>query len=119
MNQFSGWSDFQQAARTLSFSRWAGRLWSAAMQFVLTQIVARFVAVYLLFDSIQILRRSFAERKIEYVETDMIALILGASNWTAHRDTSPFRYWMLMTGHVMTAAACIVMTIFGWWVPDA
>ena len=89
------------------------------MQFVLTQIVARFVAVYLLFDNIQILRRAFAERKVEYVETDMIALILGASNWTADRDTSPVRYWFLMAGHVLTAAACVVMTIFGWWVPDA
>jgi len=89
------------------------------MQFFLTQFVARAVAIYLLFDNISILRRSFAERKIEYVETDMINLIMGASNWTSHRETDPFRYWMLMSGHIMMVPVCVIMTIFGWWVPDA
>ena len=89
------------------------------MQFVLTEIVARLVAIYLLFDSIRILQRAYAERKIEYVETDLISLLLGHSNWMAHRDTMPIRYWFIVAGYVFSVVACIVIAIFGWWVTPA
>jgi hypothetical protein len=88
------------------------------LQFFLTEIVARAIAVYLCFDSIGILQRAFAERRIEYVETALISILLGSSNWIAQRDTMPLRFWGLAAGHVMTVAACVVVAIFGWWVPD-
>lgn len=86
------------------------------MQFVLTEIVARLVALYLCVDSIRCLR-AFAERKIEYIETDVINMLPGWSNRIAHRDTMPVRYWGIVTGHVTAVAACLVVVIFGWWLP--
>ena len=88
------------------------------LQFFLTEIVARLVAIYLLFDSISVLQRAFAERKIEYVETDLVNILLGHSNYMADRETMPIRFWAIMTGHVTAVAACTVMAIFGWWVPE-
>lgn len=89
------------------------------MQFFLTEVVARAVAIYLCVDSIRILQRGFAERKIEYVETDLINWLLDGSNWVAHRDTTPVRYWGQIGSHVTAVAACLVVAIFGWWAPDA
>jgi len=86
------------------------------MQFVLTEIVARLVALYLCVDCIIMLRDGFAERKIEWA-SDWIHWIAGAPNLIAHRDTMPIRYWALMVGRIFALAACAVVAIFGWWVP--
>jgi hypothetical protein len=87
------------------------------MQFFLTEILARAVAAYLLFDSVRILRRAWAERKVEYIETDWINWILHG-NFVAHRDTMPFWYWSTMCGYVTAVLACTVVAIFGWWMPN-
>jgi hypothetical protein len=70
-----------------------------ATQFFLTGIAARIVAIDLCFDSIRVLQRAYAERKIEHVETDLMNLLMGLRDWTAHRDTMPVRFWGIMAGY--------------------
>jgi hypothetical protein len=87
------------------------------LQFFLTEIVARLVAVYLCVDSIQILRRSFAERKIEYVESDWMTWLVRG-DWVADRDATPIFYWMQICSHITAVTVCTVVAIFGWWVRE-
>ena len=87
------------------------------MQFFLYEVVARIVAIALCFFSGRRLRSGFVERKISYLNED----ILDPVDWSkviAHRDATPVRYWILIGIEISTLAAGLVMAIFGWWVPN-
>ncbi len=84
------------------------------MHFFLYEIVARIVAIYLSVDCIRKLRDGFGERKIAYFNADF----LNWSNWVAHRDATPVRYWMQIGIQIIALVACLFVAIFGWWQPN-
>ena len=87
------------------------------MHFFLYEIVARVVAIYLLFDSIQELRNGLIERRIRYFTGgDLIgSLLIDWSKMPVHRDDAPVRYWLEIGIRVNIVIACTVVAIFGWW----
>ena len=85
------------------------------MHFFLYQIVARVVAAYLLVTSVRAVRRGLAERKIKSYSTDLILLLLDWSDPTVSRDAAPVSYWMAVGSQAFSAAACLVIIIFGWF----
>ncbi len=60
------------------------------MQFFLYEIVARIVAIYLFVDCSRKFWYGLVERKIAYFNPNF----LDWSNWVAHRDATPVRYWI-------------------------
>ena len=40
------------------------------------------------------------------------------SNWVAHRDATPIRYWIQIGFQIIFLVACFFVAIFGWWVPN-
>jgi hypothetical protein len=89
------------------------------MQFFLCEIVARVVAICLFVNCSRDLWHGLVERKIVFLSPDFLEwLLLGGVDWVAHRDAAPIRYWMQIGGEIMTLAACLVVAIFGWWVPN-
>jgi hypothetical protein len=89
------------------------------MQFFLHEVVARIVAAYLCVDCGRDLWRGYVERKIAYYSTDWLDWLLDWSNWVAHRDATPVRYWMQMGLEAIAMVACFFVAIFGWWVPNS
>ena len=89
------------------------------MQFFLTEIVARVVAIYYFVDCSRDLWQGLVERKITYFNSDFISWILGKSEWVSDRDATPIRYWIHMGSETFGAIACLVVAMFGWWVPNA
>jgi len=88
------------------------------MEFFLYQIVARVVAAYLFFDVSRFLWRGLVERKLSFEQHGFMERLFNVPDWVTHRDTHPFRYWFLFALEVFTLLACLVVVIFGWWVPD-
>jgi hypothetical protein len=88
------------------------------MHFFLYEIVARIVAIYLCVDSGRKLWHGLAERKIAYVNDDFLDFFLDRSNWGAHRDTAPVRYWIQIGLTIITLVACFIVAIFGWLQPN-
>jgi 4-amino-4-deoxy-L-arabinose transferase-like glycosyltransferase len=84
------------------------------MRFFLYEIVARIVAIYLCFDCSRKLWRGLVERKIAYFNDNF----LDWSNWVAHRDAAPVRYWIQMGIQIIILVACLFVAIFGWWRPN-
>jgi hypothetical protein len=84
------------------------------MQFFLYEIVARIVAIYLCVDCSRKLWHGLAERKIVYFNDNL----LDWSNWAAHRDATPVRYWIQVGIQIIALVACLVVAIFGWWQPN-
>ncbi len=44
------------------------------------------------------------------------------SRWSRqafHRDLHPVRYWLQMAGTGLTALACVLAAIVGWWQPGS
>jgi hypothetical protein len=85
------------------------------MRFFLYEIVARIVAIYLCFDCGRKLWYGLVERKIANFNVN----ILDWSNWVAHRDAAPARYWIQMGMQIIILVACLFVAIFGWWQPNA
>ena len=88
------------------------------MQFFLTEIVARVVAIYFLIDGGRALRQGLVERKFYFMEFSLMDLIVTTPPWIADRDTAPFRYWTNIVHQAIVLIACLVIAIFGWWVPN-
>jgi hypothetical protein len=88
------------------------------MQFFLTEIVARVVAIYLFVEGARALWRGLAERKTSSVSYAFMDAFFPIWEWRADRDTAPFRYWFMISGQVFTLFVCLFMAIFGWWVPN-
>jgi hypothetical protein len=84
------------------------------MQFFLYEIVARIVAIYLCVDCSRKLWHGLVERKIAYFNSN----ILDWSNWVAHRDATPVRYWIQIAIRIIALVASLVVAIFGWWQPN-
>ncbi|MGY8638765.1 hypothetical protein RAD15_40495 [Bradyrhizobium sp. 14AA] len=84
------------------------------MRFFLCEIVARLVAVYLCVDCGRMLRDGYAERQIRAFSPDL----LDWSRQVFGRDTAPVQYWMEMALQAIGLAACLVVAIFGWWLPN-
>ena len=88
------------------------------MQFFLHEIVARAVAAYLLIDGSHALWHALAERKLSFEQHGFMETLLNVPDCVTHRDTNPLRYWFLFAGQVLFLMACLIMTIFGWWVQN-
>jgi hypothetical protein len=86
------------------------------MQFFLDEIVARGVAIYLLFFCSRRLWFGLVERKIAYSNHDLIDwLLVDWSKVVAHRDATPIRYWILIGLQIICVLGCVGVAIFGWW----
>jgi hypothetical protein len=85
------------------------------MRFFLYEIVARVVAIYLCVDCIRRLRNGLVERKIAYAKDgDLLGWFLDWSNFVAHRDATPVRYWIQIGLVIIALVACVFLAIFGW-----
>ena len=85
------------------------------MHFFLYEIVARLVAIYLAFDCIRKLRGGFVDGKIHVFNPDLLD---WWSYGDVHRDTAPIRFWIEVGIQVICLIGCIVVAIFGWWLPN-
>jgi hypothetical protein len=81
------------------------------MQFFFYEIVARIVAIYLCVDCSRKLWHGLVERKIAYFNDDF----LDWSNWVAHRDATPVRFWIQIGIQIIALVASLIVAIFGWW----
>jgi hypothetical protein len=89
------------------------------MHFFLYEIVARVVALYLCVDCSRTLWRGFVERKIRYFTGgDWLSWLLDWSNYVAHRDTEPVRYWIQIGIQIFILVACLFVLMFGWSQPN-
>jgi hypothetical protein len=98
------------------------------MQFLLYEIFARIVAIYLCLVCINKLWDGLVERKIPYFSSDFVDwllfssdfvawLLIGRSKRVAHRDATPVRYWIEIGITISLLVACLVVAIFGWRLP--
>ena len=85
------------------------------MQLFLYEIVARIVAAYLCVDCSSKLRHGVVERKIEYINSDLLD---WWSHGVVHRDAAPVRYWIEMGIQTIALVACFAVAIFGWFQPN-
>jgi len=88
------------------------------MQFLLTEMVARVVAIYLAYDTGRELWAGYIERKIAPYSPDFLDWFNPWSNRIAYRDVSPVTYWAIVSVHIGLFLCCLVVAIFGWWLPD-
>jgi hypothetical protein len=88
------------------------------LEFFLYEIFARVVALYLLIDGSRALWYGLAERKFSFIEFSWTDLLVNTPPWMADRDTAPFWYWWNILSQVIVLLACLVIVIFGWWVPN-
>ncbi len=84
------------------------------MRVFLYEVVARIVAIYLFFDCSRKLWHGLRERKIAYFHANF----LDWSNFVAHRDATPVRYWIQIGIQIIILVACLFVAIFGWWRPN-
>jgi hypothetical protein len=89
------------------------------MQFFFYEIAARIVAIYLCVDCSQKLWHGLNERKIKFINTDIVNWLLGWSDVVYHRDATPVRYWMQIGRETTALVACLFVAIMGWWHPTA
>lgn len=87
------------------------------MEFFLYEIVARVVAIFFFIDGSRALWNGLAERKTSVANYEFMDMFVRLPDWSAQRDTAPFRYWWLIGGQVFMLFVCLVMAIFGWYVP--
>ena len=87
------------------------------MQFFLTEIVARILAIYLLVDGGRVLWCGLAERKTAVANYMFMEAFVRLPDWSADRNTAPYQYWFLISGQVFGLFVFLVMAIFGWYVP--
>ena len=87
------------------------------MQFFLTEIVARVIAIYLLIDTGRALWYGLAERKTSVANYMFMDAFVRLPDWSADRNTAPWQYWFLISSQVFTLLCCLVIAIFGWYVP--
>ena len=87
------------------------------MQFFLYEIVARVIAIYLLIDTGRALWYGLAERKTAVANYMFMDAFVRLPDWSADRDSAPFQYWFLIIGQVFGLLVCLVIAIFGWYVP--
>jgi hypothetical protein len=90
-----------------------------SMQFFLTEIVARIVAIYLAFDCGRDVWFGLVERKIAPYSPDFLDWFNPWTNRIAQRDVSPVSYWAHISVHAGLFLACLGVAIFGWWLPNA
>jgi hypothetical protein len=83
------------------------------MHFFLTEIVARFVAIYLACDIGRLLWDAYVGRKIAPYSPSLLDRLYP--DRIAHRDVSPVSYWFIVSLHVGTFLCCIVIAIFDWF----
>lgn len=88
------------------------------MRFFLCEVVARIVAIYLCVDCVRMLRAGYTEREIRAFSPDLMDWLLDWSRQVVQRDTAPVQYWMEMGHQAVCLAACTVVAIFGWWLPN-
>jgi hypothetical protein len=88
------------------------------MRFFLCEVVARIVAIYLCVDCGRMLRDGYAQRQIRASSPDFVDWLLDWSRQVIQRDTAPGQYWMEMGQRAICLAACLVVAIFGWWLPN-
>jgi hypothetical protein len=89
------------------------------MQFFLYEILARIVAAYLCFHYGRKVWVGLVERKIAYVNDDVVDwLLIDWSKVIAHRETTPVRYWIQIVLQTITVIGCLGVAILGWWHPN-
>jgi hypothetical protein len=92
------------------------------MQFLLYEVVARIVAVYLCVECYRELQNGLVERKITIFSADFMNWILDSfldeSIKVVHRDTAPVRYWIQIGIQLSLVVGCLGVAIFGWWHPN-
>ena len=55
---------------------------------------------------------------MSFLTYDFMDLVFNTPEWIADRNIAPFRYWFYIGGQILTLMACLVVAIFGWWVPN-
>jgi hypothetical protein len=85
------------------------------LTFVVYEIVARIVAIYLCVHCSRKLWHGLVEKKIAHFNPDLL-------DWwsyrDAYRDTAPIRYWIQMGIQITILVACLFVALFGWWQPN-
>jgi hypothetical protein len=81
------------------------------MDFLLYQVVARVVAVYLAIDTYRTIQRGLAEGKISSFNPDWLDWFTYVNN----RETHPTRFWLEIFIQTTILIGCIVVAIFGWF----
>ena len=93
----------------------------ARVQFLLYEVVARIVAIYLCLDSGRSLKLGLAQRKMPYRRRyGVLDWLLGSDadeSRLMRKDDAPIRYWLLISKESFLLAACLYVVIFGWWKP--
>ena len=83
------------------------------MQFLLYEIVARVVAIYLCVYCSRQLWYGLVERKIAYFNDDFLdGLLIDWSKVIAYRDATPVRYWIQIGLQTTSLVACLFVAIF-------
>ena len=90
------------------------------MQFFFYEIVARIVALYLFVDTIRELRHGLAERKIRWINPNLIPFLLLPNGIRSliERDTSPIQFWVQIGVRILVLAGLmhhVYLLIFGWY----
>ena len=88
------------------------------MTFLFTQVVARGVAIFLCVDCWRTLRIAIREGKIIDRRRDLIVMLFDPGMVVLDRDKTPAQYWLYVSIEGVTFLACIVVVIFGWWIPE-
>lgn len=82
------------------------------MRFFLTDIVARLVAAYVVFDCYRTMRGGLREGKIRIFNPDLL-------DWfpyrPADRKATPVQFWLEMFIQAFALAAGVAIVIFGWF----
>jgi hypothetical protein len=81
------------------------------MRFLLYEVIARVVAVYLGVDCGRKLWHGLRDRKITNFNPDLLD---WWSNWIFRRDAEPVSYWINIGLQVLILIGCIFVAIFGW-----
>ena len=85
------------------------------MQFLLYEIVARIIAIYLCVVCGRKLWHGLVEKKIALFNPDLL-------DWWSHRDVhkdaAPIRYWIEIGIQTTILVACLFVVLFGWWQPN-
>jgi len=87
------------------------------LEFFLYEVLARVVAIYFLIDTSRVLWLGLTQRKTAVQNYLFMDMFWRLPDWSAERNTAPWQYWWLISGHVFILACCLVIAIFGWYVP--
>ena len=81
------------------------------MRFFLTEIVARIVAAWVVFDCYRKLQGGLRDGKIAIFNPDLLDWLTYAP---ADRATTPVRFWLTMFIQAIAMAAGVAIVIVGW-----